>query len=579
MRRKAPMHALPVAGELPTQGSERPTSEPAPSSEEPTRTLVLAIADWPVAAAGIPADVPAVVVEANRVIAVSPSARDAGIAEGLRRREAQARCPEATILAADPARDAREFEPVVAAVADLCPRLEVTGPGRCAVATRGPARYFGGDDALAVRLQQVAREVLGERAVAQIGVAGSRFAAGLAAARASCNHPGPTHHASSRLVVPPGRTAEWLAPLPVSVLARECEAVPAELTGLLDRLGLTTLGALAALPIGDVSARFGPAGIAAHRLASGSDPHPSSPSPSPPDPGVETTFDPPVDRVDTAAFAARALAEQLHQRLSSRGETCACLLVLAETEHGERLERRWRYDGNASVVKVAERVRWQLEGWLTAPATARPTAGIALLRLVPEEVVAATGTQLDLWGSRASAPGEVLRAVARLEGLLGPDSVTVPEWRGGRHPIEQVVAIPACVAGVDPSRTTASPPPAGTAGTDAPAPPWPGQLPAPSPATVFDSSGRPAVKVLDADGETVRVDGRASVSAPPASVTIPGIGQRRVAGWAGPWPTVERWWDPAAHRRQARFQVLTDDGAAYLLVLEDGRWSLAASYD
>jgi protein ImuB len=41
----------------------------------------------------------------------------------------------------------------------------------------------------------------------------------------------------------------------------------------------------------------------------------------------------------------------------------------------------------------------------------------------------------------------------------------------------------------------------------------------------------------------------------------------------------QRWWDPEAHRRQARFQVLTTEGVAHLLSLEGGRWWDEAVYD
>jgi protein ImuB len=41
----------------------------------------------------------------------------------------------------------------------------------------------------------------------------------------------------------------------------------------------------------------------------------------------------------------------------------------------------------------------------------------------------------------------------------------------------------------------------------------------------------------------------------------------------------EHWWDPANRHRQARFQFVLDDGNAYLVVLERGRWTLAATYD
>jgi len=52
-----------------------------------------------------------------------------------------------------------------------------------------------------------------------------------------------------------------------------------------------------------------------------------------------------------------------------------------------------------------------------------------------------------------------------------------------------------------------------------------------------------------------------------------------VAAWAGPWPFDERWWDPPAHRRRARWQLVTTAGTAYLLVVESGHWSIEATYD
>jgi protein ImuB len=52
-----------------------------------------------------------------------------------------------------------------------------------------------------------------------------------------------------------------------------------------------------------------------------------------------------------------------------------------------------------------------------------------------------------------------------------------------------------------------------------------------------------------------------------------------VTAWTGPWPVAERWWDTGQARRLARFQVVTDDGLAYLLVLEGGRWRVEAVYD
>jgi len=527
----------------------------------PVRTLVVWCPDWPVVAAGAAPGEPAVVVHANRVVAATPAARAEGVDVGLRRREAQARCPGLVVHAADPARDARAFEPVVAALeAVLTPGIELTRPGSCAFATRGPSRYFGGDEALAARAGAVVAEALGRAvggigpaAVAggpRVGIADGPFAAAQAARRASTATP----EGARVAVVPPGGAPAFLAPLPVDVLER-----PA-LTDLLVRLGITTLGALAALPAADVAARFGPEGAEARRLAAGEDARPPGARRPPPDLAVAVELDPPALQVEQAAFAARPLADELHARLGAQALACTRLLVEAETEHDEVLGRLWRHEGALSAAAIAERVRWQLDGWLRSPT--RPTGGITWLRLVPDEVVPDQGTQLGFWGGRTERDERAVRAMARLEGLLGPEGVAVPARRGGRSPAEQAVAVPAGTV---------------TAGEEARPGPWPGRIPAPWPATVHVPP--PEVAVHDAAGRPVGVSGRGVVSAPPTELLLGGGRAVAVAAWAGPWPVEERWWDPATRRRCARLQVVTADGAAHLLALEGGRWWLEATYD
>src|SRR5829696_9217172 len=114
------------------------------------RMVVVWCPDWPVVAAGAPPGSLTAVVHANRVVACSPAARAEGVHPGLRRREAQSRCPELELLAHDPARDARAFEPVLVAIEQLTPWVEVLRPGECAFPARGAARYHGGEPALAV---------------------------------------------------------------------------------------------------------------------------------------------------------------------------------------------------------------------------------------------------------------------------------------------------------------------------------------------------------------------------------------------------------------------------------------------
>jgi len=530
----------------------------AASVETAERTLVVHCPDWPLVAAGIGAEVPAAVCHANRVLATTRAAREAGVMVGLRRRESQGRCPDLQVVDHDPARDARAFEPVALALDALTPRVEVTRPGTVAFATRGPARYFGGDEALADRTGWSVAGVVGPRGTAQVGVADGVFAANLAALASEPDRP---------LVVAPAASPAFLDPLPIGSLAEVLD-LP-DLIDVFGRLGLRTLGQLAALETTDVLARFATEGFVAHRLASGLDPRPLDARHPAEDQAVATELDPPAERVDTAAFVAKSLADDLHGRLAARGLACTQVVVEAETEHGEILARTWRHEGALTAGALADRVRWQLDGWLSGSATVRPTAGIARLTLIPIEVVAARGRQLGFWGGETLIDERVERAVARVQGVLGLEAVSVPEYRGGRGPGERVVRVPAAAVDLDAARPGARP----ASVTE----PWPGRVPPPAPALVL-AEAQP-IQVVDGEGVPVGVSGRGEVTAPPSTVAIDGGRPLPVLAWTGPWPVDERWWDPARHRRRARFQVLLGDGGAHLLAIESGQWWLEATYD
>ncbi|MCU0271220.1 MAG: DNA polymerase Y family protein [Acidimicrobiales bacterium] len=529
------------------------------------RSMVVWCRDWAVLAAGFGPDVPVAVLHANRVVACSPASRREGVTRGQRRREAQGRCPALEVVERDEGREARAFEAVVQVVEAFTPRVELTRPGAVTFPTRGPARYFGGDHELAEAIRVRVDEVLAPldwAGACRVGVADGPFAAQQAALRS----PG------SVTVVAPGTSAAFLAPLSVAALDRP------ELVDVLTRLGMRTLGELAALPAADVTARFGREGQVAHRLAAGLDERPPATVAPPPDLHVDLDLDPPADRVEAVAFAARALAEDLFDRLADHGLSCTRVAVAAETERGEVLERLWRHEGVLSAGAVADRVRWQIDGWLHGSAAVRPTTGVVRLRLTPDEVVPARGRQLGFWGEETAAAERAARALARVEGLLGAEAVLVPEVRGGRGPAEQVMLVPASAVDLTATRSARS----------GPVPPWPGRLPPPWPAVV---PAEPVpVEVIDADGRVLRVTGRALLDGVPVAVQIgahrplessplPTTDVRRIRAWAGPWPVQERWWDPHTSRRRARVQVVLDDGTAHLLCVEGGRWWLEATYD
>jgi protein ImuB len=518
------------------------------------RMLVVWCPDWPVTAASAVARLaphqPVAVVEANRVVACSALARAEGVRRGMRRRDAQGRCPELVVFPGDPVRDARLFEPVAAAVEELAVGVEIIRPGVVAVPARGPASYFKTEEQAAERLiDQVAGRTGAE---CQVGVADGLFAAILAARRG--------------VLVPPNESRAFLAPLSVRELHRPAEGHHrADLVDLLRRLGLRTLGAFAELPEKDVSARFGADAVRAHRLARGHEERPPARRTPPPDLDVTEPLDPPVERVDAAAFVARTLAEKLHAGLAAHGLACTRLGINATTANGEEHQRVWRCAEPLTPNGIADRVRWQLDGWLTQK-DGRPSSGITTLRLEPVEVVEGHTLQLDLWrgAGRAEADERAGRAMVHVQGLLGPDAVVTPVLGGGRDPGEEVRLVP-WGDERSPRRD--------------PDPPWPGRLPAPSPATVL-AKPLPA-KVFDEKGALVDLGGRHELTGRPCQVSVDGGQPRRVRAWAGPWSTDARWWTNPC--RRARLQVLLDSAenteTALLLVLSEEKWTVEGIYD
>ncbi|WP_269204063.1 Y-family DNA polymerase [Nocardioides sambongensis] len=220
------------------------------------RILVVWCPDWSVTAAlmdradaGEPADrsAPAAVFSANRVVVCNAAARREGVRRGQRRRDAQARCPELLLLAAGPERDVRWFEHVLTSVEEVRPGVSPIRPGLLAVPA--PGRYHGGEEAAAALLAE--ELVAGGVWDCRFGIADDLYAAERAARAA---------HSQGCVVVPPGGSAEFVAGLPIGVLADDGPE-GRQLADLLHRLGLDLLGEFAGFGAAEVSNRFGSYGV------------------------------------------------------------------------------------------------------------------------------------------------------------------------------------------------------------------------------------------------------------------------------------------------------------------------------
>lgn len=512
-----------------------------PAGGGPVRCLALWFPDWPVTAwlrieAG-QAEGPVAVVLANEVTAASSGARGRGVKPGLSRREALGRCPELRVVPADPGRDQRVFAQLVDRIEQVSPGVQVIRPGLCALRVRGPARFYGGEEAAAVALLRAAAEfgVHGGRA----GVADGVFTALQAATVAE-----------PILTVDVGTSAEFLAPLSVARLGDD------ELGSLLPRLGVRTLGEFAALDAKLVRDRFGDRGRRLQALSGGLDSRPVVPAEPRPELTRQVEFEPPLALVDQVAFSLRTTAEDFIAGLAAARLVCTELRVELVAELGERVERVWLHPGAFDSAAVVDRVRWQLQ----AAAGEQLNSGVVQVRLVPAAVDGAEHHEPGLFSSGADE--RVHHTMSRVQAMLGHRGVLTPRVGGGRRLADRQVLVAwgdRAVVGQQRER------------------PWPGSLPAPLPATVF-SVPRP-VGVLDEGGRPVTVDDRGAVSMPPA-VLVDQRSRRPIQDWAGPWPLDEYDWDPQRHRTACRFQVVDEAQAAWLLLLDDqARWWVEARYD
>lgn len=516
------------------------------------RAMLLWCPDWPIVAVlmaeRLPADAAIALIDRGLVFACSAAARREGVTRGLRLREAQSRCTTLLVFPYDSALDSRSFEPVINAIEEAMPGVQVIRPGTCVLRARGPARYYGGEEEAALwLLDQLDR--IGVHG-ARIGVADGPFTAELAARLPRL----PSGGRGRIRIVTEGESAAFLAALPIDLLD------DSRLVALVRRLGIRTLGDFAALSSVAVRDRFGASGARAHSLASGHDSRAIVPRLPPEELDSVVEFWPPLDRIDQVSFGVREPVTRFIEGLTAAHLVCTAIRVELESESGEISERGWLHPRSFTAADVVDRVRWQLQGSGTSDSTL--SSAITRVRVLPETVDAIGNHEEGLWGTGQDE--RIHHGLSRVQSMLGHGAVLTASVGGGRGVADRYTP----TAWGDPTflaRPVERP--------------WPGALPAPFPATVFPYPCQ--VSVVTSTGEQVGIDARGELSGVPVgfSPTNSSRDSRQLKGWAGPWPIDERWWDSAHARRASRFQVLDFDGTPWLLVCESGVWWAEARYD
>jgi protein ImuB len=349
---------------------------------------------------------------------VSLAAEAFGVHAGMRMGEALARCPRLALVPPDPVGVADAWEGVLRQLESIGAAVESPVPGTACFDARGLRRLHGGSlDGV------VAATRLALRRPARIGAGPTRFCAVAAAARAR------------------SRRAEVMADVrrlarePVALLRRREET--AELPDALERLGVATLGELAALPRAAVADRFGPAGLLAHDLVHGKD---TPLRPRQPGERVEESLELPESASGPQLERALAmLVDRLLARRELGGRTVRAAVVAARLVEGGTWRERVVF---REPTADAARMRLVLAGKLALlPAPAE------VLRLVADRFGPPAGAGAALFEDGAAQRRARLReAIRQARAAAGPDAALrvlavdpdsrVPERRAVLAPFE-----------------------------------------------------------------------------------------------------------------------------------------------
>ena len=187
---------------------------------------------------------------------VSAAAEAFGLVQGMRLGEALARCPGLRLVPPDPEAVRGLWHEVLDRIESIGGAPESERAGAAFFEAGGLRGLHGGDlgGVLAATRRSLGRST-------RLGAAPCRFAAYCAAIGSRARRP--------PLVVAEREAARFLAALPVGLLRSRPEL--AGLPDTLERLGVRTLGELAALPSRAVAERFGHPGLLALDLARGRD--------------------------------------------------------------------------------------------------------------------------------------------------------------------------------------------------------------------------------------------------------------------------------------------------------------------
>ncbi len=364
----------------------------------------------------------------GNVLDADPAARALGVRRGMPLGSAHRLAPEATFLDANPEADRTEIEAAFERLAAFSPAIAGTSEptdvafGLLEAQIDGLEGLWGPEPALVERLGAALELPLVGRPRA--GIAGTRFAATVAALAAQTG---------ALVSVPPGAEADFLAPLPASLLTPD-----GDIRARLRRFGLRQIGQVAELAASALVARFGEEGARIGSRSRGEEVDPFRPRRTPERLALALPIEPAVAELEAIRFVLRRLAVALGENLAARG--------LAADQGRLRLELDLAFARSGTPPELTVDARFP-EPTADAEAIERlllaklertpPTAAVGRLELELSGASPAAGQQLPLFIPQALHGARLAWQLARLALTYGEDRIRRVELTDPEAPLPE----------------------------------------------------------------------------------------------------------------------------------------------
>ncbi|MEB3368327.1 DNA polymerase IV [Saccharopolyspora mangrovi] len=344
------------------------------------------------------------------VAGASYEAREYGARSAMPMGEARRRCPVAVVL---PPRFrvyqavSRHVLAIVREVSDVVQQVSVDEAFLEPTELAGASVQRVEDFSASLR-ERVRREV---GVVASIGAGPGKQLAKIASGLAKPD---------GMLVVPPEEQLELLWALPV----RKMWGIGPVTESKLHRIGVTTIGELAAMHPQDVTSLLGQAiGAELHRLAQGVDDHPVAERAEAKQVSAETTFDHDISDRETLLAEVMGQAENAHRRLVSSGRAARTVTLKVRDSDFTTISRAETFSSATSELPTLAAAARRLLPIAVPPGTPVRLVGVSYSGL-------ATSEQEPLFDHPAD-PEDIPEAEPEAPEPASAQQPTARQWRAG----------------------------------------------------------------------------------------------------------------------------------------------------